>query len=462
MYDPKGKDLTAGTDARSGWRGAGGTPGKRTRTQMLGRGGTLPLSTGSRGALDHDPHTEKTDGDQTDKQGGDGSLFSVVSDLGVFGGMLALKKALTAAIWQIAPQPGNAAEVKLSASVSVEGIVAKFSFEAEIDHLHDGGFELSTKTSSMVGIGMEGKCQADLGIYQKQSVGLRGKTPDVCIDEVGLYFDLWLREQAWSRKSFTDPAKWVALVKAIYTGDMIRIISMVAGNKIADLLFGRGFEKLVVSEMAVGDHVQWSEEIGLQGGFKVKGGGEDGFKFGLEGSAGFKSQTTATKEKNGELDIERENGFVWDASAELDVKGVGVKLSAGGFCPPGKKADLDVTLALELDVGKGKDWMMRLVGAYEVAKIGFAGNVAASQFKDNQDVLAVTAALFGSEAHAALSLVGLISGVYNRVGIRFKYERSENVIVVAVYSGIKHEMDGEGFSASFEFHDLQEVARIPL
>jgi len=453
-------DGDGGAGHRIGGSGAGGQL-SRQRSQSHSAGSV---------ADSHDPNAahhgdlRSSAGAATDLHdavghGGAAASRSLVN-LGVFSSMKAVEVLLAGYIRSAAPQPGDAVKIEIEASVCVEGLYAKLKLEGEVEHEHEGGFKLAGESHTAFGIGEETEgAKAELGVFEKKGIELAGRSPETCIEEIGLYMDVWLRERQWKPSSFTDPHKWLQLARAVYQADAVGLATLVAGEAIANLIFGRSFQKLVLANMDVGDHVESSHEIGIEAEFSL-GDKKNGVE--VKGSEGFgvEERMTTTKVGDGELETEFETGLTAHMEFGLTIAAVTVKFKADVFLPIGGPAEVDLGLTLEVDTHGKSDIFALLIGAFTMAKMTFAGKLAESGLEGQADTGPVVGALFGATARNAIETVALASGAFDHIGIQLKSSGED--IVATMFSGGSAEAKTGIVNVKTEITMLHEVARWPL
>jgi hypothetical protein len=460
MHDRIGK----GTRTSSSSPGAGAlldhrTPGKRTLTERLphqkagGRTSAMSSLATSRGAATVTAgHAALGHAEETNQSESDGLPNKLSHHLGVFDGMLAFERGLARFLLNVAPNPRDAAELKLEASVSVDGIFAKLTLEAAVEH-GDDDFTLSGKVATEFGLGEESEGGgAELGVQEKKGLELIGPNPLVCIRQIGLYVDLWLREQQWKPSSFRDPRKWLQLAEIVYKPDAVKIATLVAGEMIADLLFGRGFQKQVVNQMTEGNQIESTRTLGIHSGVTL-GSGEDG-GVGFKGDAefGVEQRTTWIKGADGDLEVEKADGFTAGLELEVEFGGVAVKVKGELFRIVGDEPELELEVALEVDAGE-MDLVQRMRGALAMTQTTLLAQLAGGKM-DAGDLLGQ---ILGREARSAVELCALATGVANRVGIRLEYDGGE--VVASTYVGAEHEEKSGVVNVSIDAKSLHEVRR---
>ncbi|MCC6994284.1 MAG: DUF4157 domain-containing protein [Deltaproteobacteria bacterium] len=453
----RGADGSAGH--RIGGSGAGGELHRRSGQTSHSAGGVADSHDPSHHGDVRNSAGAATDLDDAVGHGGAAVSRSLVN-LGVFSSMKAVEVLLAGYMRSAAPQPGDAIKLELEASVCVEGLYAKLKLEAEIAHEADGGFKLAGESHTAFGLGEETEgAKAELGVFEKKGLDLAGRSPETCVEEIGLYMDVWLRARQWTPASFTDPHKWRQLAEVVFHPSAVGIATLVAGEAIANLIFGRGFQKLVLANMDVGDHVESSHEVGIEAEASF-GEKHDGFQ--ISGSRGFgvEERTTSTKVGDGELETETEVGVTAHMAFSLTVLAVTVKLSADTFLPVDGPGELNLGLTLEVDTHGQGDIFAVLIGAFAMAKETFAGKLAASGLDGQADTGPVVGALFGATARNAIETVALASGAFEHIGIQFKSSGSE--IVATMFSGGEASAKTGIVNVKTEITMLHEVARWPL
>jgi hypothetical protein len=395
--------------------------------------------------------------------GGSGSLFEGLDELGVLDSMAELQKQICGLIWSSAPLPGDSARVHLKADLNVEFLYGAFELHAEVEHHVDGKWTLKGDYSLSVGVGEKSPEEdVHIGVQHKKGLELTGGSPKVCIDEIGLFVDQWLRLKQLKREDFANPLKWLEVARAVFGADVKKTIVLIAGGEIADLLFGRGFKGLVLSEMGEGDGVESEDDVGIEGKLEVKEGEHD--KAGVSFGYGISDRTEMVKEGD-ELVVSEDTGAYVEIGFEVEQGGITVEAEGELYQSlKGGLPEIDATFRFG---GEPKgDGGAALTGAWYLVKT----TLNALAFQNGEDAHRdhMLEGLFAAQATDTLWLVGSMAGMEHEVGVEIHaaYEHGKGEAVLKSYDkfGVDEDVGEPGADVGLQadFQRLHEITRWPL
>jgi hypothetical protein len=392
-----------------------------------------------------------------DEKSGGGSLFEGLEDLGVLDSMAELQKQIVGLIWSAAPLPGDSSRVHLKADLNVEFLYGAFELHAEVEHGVDGKWTLKGDYSLSVGVGEKSPQEdAHIGVQHKKGLELDGGNPKVCIDEIGLFVDQWLRLKQLKREDFANPLKWLEVARAVFGADVKKTIVLIAGGEIADLLFGRGFKGRVLGEMDEGDGIASEDDVGIEGKLEAKDGHD---KAGISMGYGVSDRTEMVKEGD-ELVVSEDTGVYVDLGFEVKHGGVTVEVEGELYeSLHGGLPEIEATFRFG---GEPKgDGGAILTGAWFMVKTTL--NTLAYQEGENAHMDHLLAGLFAAQATDTLWLVGSMAGMEHEVGVEISaaYEHGKGEAVLKSYDkvGFEHDFGEAGADVGVEA-DVQRLHEI--
>ncbi|MFO0747167.1 MAG: hypothetical protein U1F43_16110 [Myxococcota bacterium] len=374
-------------------------------------------------------------------------------DGGSHGLMVPLEAAIGEALGLLAPTPGKSVAAHASGAVSVEGLYLGMGFDLEAEHEEDG-FAIEGTAKMEIGLGSVGDHAAIV-----ETVKVKGHGDDAveAMHMVGLAVEHFLREQQfdWAHPSFGEA--WRAgkkfLVNAVAfdaagpAGGMAAGALLLAGAKIADALWGKGYEDAIVAQMDEDDYGE--HQIGVGVGGKM---GADDVDVGANLDYAHHTRVSNVGGKIGS-----ETSDTLSGSFAIGVEGGGFALEVSGHMDvptSGDAADVGLEIAVsrkssELGVGEvvaslAKNAVLGLGQRAEKRAGGWVGRIAA----------AVERAFLAAEVLKALS--GRCGGI--ALEAEYDYAKGELGLAVKVTKAWSFEAgDGQEAAVDLAFEVGDEV-----
>jgi hypothetical protein len=358
------------------------------------------------------------------------------------------------------PTEGSELEFSITGSVCVEFVMAKFSMSGSLARDADG-FELKGGCEMTIGIGASaGPVAAYLGRYNSQSLTAKGKDVSTCLEEIALHADLWLRAQQFTAASVTDWKMWVKILAAIYRQDVSELITMVAGDMIADVLWGKNLPDLVAADMNPGDHVESTRTLAGYDGAVLFSDKASHTEASGRARVGVAEKLDISKSEGGTLGVQRTLGFFADLDTTGEAGGVSFGISGSAWFPPDGELELSAKITFAVDTAKlgqgaGAACVAAVWAVREALSIITAGRAQATGQQEEIDaaILALADETVQNTIMAALGAAGVAA----KVGVVIEIDMKE--IAVKLTQSVELGA-GEGLeSASIDFTKLDELVR---